>query len=108
MAGYLSIHKCSESLLLKWTPNPMMSGESGTEKSQYWNRVLTVDMSDIVFLHCHQSGKILLEISQILGYWLLLNHRIILCSKYSLHCLMGQGDVTVNKTVTSMTYPARP
>ena len=35
----------------------MMSGESGTEKSQYWNRVLTVDMSDIVFLHCHQSGK---------------------------------------------------
>ena len=66
MAGYLSIHKCSESLLLKWTPNPMMSGESGTEKSQYWNRVLTVDMSDIVFLHCHQSGKILLEISQIL------------------------------------------
>ena len=39
----------------------MMSGESGTEKSQYWNRVLTVDMSDIVFLHCHQSGKMLLE-----------------------------------------------
>ena len=35
----------------------MMSGESESEKSQYWNRVLTVDMSDIVFLHCHQSGK---------------------------------------------------
>ena len=62
IAGYLSIHKCPESLLLKWTPNLMMSGETGTEKSHYWNRVLTVDLSDIVFLHCHQSGKSYLRI----------------------------------------------
>eukprot|EP00794_Sanderia_malayensis_P013872 gene13872-15320_t len=56
VAGYFSIHKCTESLLLKWTPNPMMSGASETEKSLYWDRVLTIDMSDIVFLHCHQKG----------------------------------------------------
>ena len=63
----------------------MMSGESGIEKSQYWNRVLTVDMSDIVFLHCHQSGETFKHV--LLCLLLILGFRNILFTSFSVYVI---------------------
>lgn len=56
IAGYLSLHKSDESLLLKWTPNKLMSGLCEREKSQFWDYALTVNLHDVVYIHCHQHG----------------------------------------------------
>lgn len=56
IAGYLSLHKSNESLLLKWTPNKLMSGSCEREKSQFWDYALTVNLNDVVYIHCHQHG----------------------------------------------------
>ncbi|KAM7433857.1 Small G protein signaling modulator 2 [Porites harrisoni] len=56
IAGYLSLHKSNESLLLKWTPNKLMSGSCEQEKSQFWDYALTVNLHDVVYIHCHQHG----------------------------------------------------
>lgn len=59
IAGYLSLHKSNESMLLKWTPNKLMSGSCEREKSQFWDYALTVNLHDVVYIHCHQHGKLL-------------------------------------------------
>lgn len=43
--------------MLKWTPNTLMSGCDEKEKSLFWDHALTVNLSDVVYLHCHQQGK---------------------------------------------------
>lgn len=70
LPGYLSLHQqgaCSQ-LVLKWTPNQLMNGTasgdsssgdsigSSQDKSVYWDYALSVNMDDIVYLHCHQQG----------------------------------------------------
>ncbi|XP_066919052.1 small G protein signaling modulator 2-like isoform X1 [Clytia hemisphaerica] len=58
--GYLSLHKSIDSLLLKWTPNPMLHDDTisvQSEKSHFWNQAITVDLIDVVYLHCHSSGE---------------------------------------------------
>lgn len=63
IAGYLSLHKSNESMLLKWTPNKLMSGSCEREKSQFWDYALTVNLHDIVYIHCHQHGNLFLLIT---------------------------------------------
>ncbi|XP_067866641.1 small G protein signaling modulator 2 isoform X2 [Heterodontus francisci] len=68
--GYLSLHQSAEHLTLKWTPNQLMNGtlgDSELEKSVYWDYALTVPLSQIVCIHCHQqpdSGGTLVLVSQ--------------------------------------------
>lgn len=69
MRGYLSLHQRSEGLALKWTPNQLMNGccsetsssgdslGSSQDKSVYWEYALSVNMHDIVYLHCHQQSS---------------------------------------------------
>lgn len=35
-----------------------MSGCDEKEKSLFWDHALTVNLSDVVYLHCHQQGKL--------------------------------------------------
>ncbi|XP_078490653.1 small G protein signaling modulator 1 isoform X3 [Ciona intestinalis] len=75
--GYLSLHQEASCMLVKWTPNQLMnvnpdvkSRESSHEASQevpdtrhrmyksansYWEFAISVDVRDIVYLHCHQQ-----------------------------------------------------
>ncbi|CAF3545141.1 unnamed protein product [Rotaria sordida] len=76
--GYLSLHHNQHGLTLKWTPNQLMNGYSentktlqnntqGTNESEtnttiesqrrysvYWDYAISINMSTIVYLHCHQ------------------------------------------------------
>lgn len=67
LLGYLSLHQIitfvpnewaatsnSSSLVLKWTPNQLMNGNTTEEKSASWQKALSIDLSTILFLHCHQ------------------------------------------------------
>lgn len=31
--------------------------ESAGEKSEFWDQATTVDLADVVYLHCHSAGK---------------------------------------------------
>uniref|UniRef100_A0A8C4S5C0 Small G protein signaling modulator 2 n=1 Tax=Erpetoichthys calabaricus TaxID=27687 RepID=A0A8C4S5C0_ERPCA len=70
LRGYLSLHQSAESLTLKWTPNQLMNGTLGDsefEKSIFWDYALTVPLSQIVCIHCHQQpdcGGTLVLVSQ--------------------------------------------
>ncbi|XP_026805238.1 small G protein signaling modulator 2-like isoform X6 [Rhopalosiphum maidis] len=69
MAGYLSLHQTANSLIIKWTPNQLMNCHSpGTnqndhpeidtsDKSQYWDYAMNVNVDEIVYVHCHQQGN---------------------------------------------------
>ena len=58
--GYLSLHQItivgedSSSLVLKWTPNQLMNGNTTEEKSASWQNAISIDLKTILFLHCHQ------------------------------------------------------
>ncbi|CAF0925160.1 unnamed protein product [Adineta ricciae] len=72
--GYLSLHHNKHGLTLKWTPNQLMNGynestkttkteseetnndtiESPKKYSVFWDYAITINMSSIVYLHCHQ------------------------------------------------------
>jgi len=74
--GYLSLHHYQYGLTLKWTPNQLMNGynensklskttpegkeemennvESPKKFSVYWDYAISINMSSIVYLHCHQ------------------------------------------------------
>ena len=71
LPGYLSFHKIitnfgqqpqalaqsetsSTTLVLKWTPNQLMNGNTTQEKSASWQQALYIDLKTILFLHCHQ------------------------------------------------------
>ncbi|XP_043910345.1 small G protein signaling modulator 2 isoform X1 [Protopterus annectens] len=59
LPGYLSLHQSAETLTLKWTPNQLLNGtlgDSELEKSVYWDYALTVPISQIVCIHCHQKS----------------------------------------------------
>ncbi|XP_071848613.1 small G protein signaling modulator 1-like isoform X3 [Apostichopus japonicus] len=76
--GYLSLHQTLEHLTIKWTPNQLMNGAAMEEAEEetdkrftpqnrnrakrknghkviYWDYALTVNLEDIVYLHCHQQ-----------------------------------------------------
>ncbi|XP_055844301.1 small G protein signaling modulator 2-like isoform X2 [Episyrphus balteatus] len=58
MPGYLSLHQHVQTLIIKWTPNQLMNGHNEVEvndKSSYWDYALNINVSDIVYVHCHQS-----------------------------------------------------
>lgn len=82
-AGYLSLHLNTNSLILKWTPNQLMnsaeskgtcddkqqtqsssatSSQQNLPKTQsgYWEYAMAVDISTIVYLHCHQQSTLVL------------------------------------------------
>ncbi|CAF3124404.1 unnamed protein product [Rotaria socialis] len=74
--GYLSLHLNQNGLFLKWTPNQLMNGcsnsgnksnspdtnsfdnqnttESPKQSGILWDYAISVKMSTIVYLHCHQ------------------------------------------------------
>ncbi|CAF0973038.1 unnamed protein product [Didymodactylos carnosus] len=81
LPGYLSLHLTNNDVILKWTPNQLMNGYSslngssstGSEISEnpkrtrcssktadvlyssvYWDYAIYLNMSNIVYLHCHQ------------------------------------------------------
>ncbi|XP_054711478.1 small G protein signaling modulator 1-like [Uloborus diversus] len=61
MPGYLSLHQNPEGLIIKWTPNQLMNGACDDnlppqDKSIYWDFAMTVNVEDIVYLHCHQNA----------------------------------------------------
>ena len=39
-----------------------MSGSCEREKSQFWDYALTVNLNDVVYIHCHQHGKAVQDI----------------------------------------------
>uniref|UniRef100_A0A2H8TFH8 Small G protein signaling modulator 2 n=1 Tax=Melanaphis sacchari TaxID=742174 RepID=A0A2H8TFH8_9HEMI len=69
MAGYLSLHQTANSLIIKWTPNQLMNCHSpgtnqndhpeidASDKSQYWDYAMNVNVDEIVYVHCHQQGN---------------------------------------------------
>lgn len=77
MLGYLSLHQTPTGLIIKWTPNQLMSGcaEEVQDKryilksyisenvfrfasfSIYWDYALHVKLDDIVYVHCHQDKE---------------------------------------------------
>ncbi|KAL1485413.1 hypothetical protein MTO96_010134 [Rhipicephalus appendiculatus] len=76
LPGYLSLHQQGGTqLVLKWTPNQLMNGTtsgdsssgdslgSSQDKSIYWEYALSVNMEDIVYLHCHQQVSSTLDCS---------------------------------------------
>ena len=55
--GYLSLHQTAESLLLKWTPNDVMSGSPDEQQMLHSNEAITIDTLDVVYVHCHHKGE---------------------------------------------------
>ena len=62
--GYLSLHSTPFSLLIKWTPNQIMHASNSDQVSasppvanhlSLWDLAMSVNMEEIVYLHCHQS-----------------------------------------------------
>jgi hypothetical protein len=52
------LHQTAESLLLKWTPNDVMSGRSPDEQQMLnSNEAITIDTLDVVYVHCHHKGE---------------------------------------------------
>lgn len=59
MPGYLTLHQTPQMLTIKWTPNQLMNNNPEGEvidKSVYWNYFLSINVDDIVYVHCHQAG----------------------------------------------------
>lgn len=60
LPGYLSLHEItngedlSTNVVLKWTPNQLMNGNTTEEKSASWQKALYIELRTILFLHCHQ------------------------------------------------------
>lgn len=62
--GYLTLHQSVQLLTIKWTPNQLMNKNTlpetdpppPSDKSVYWNSLLSINVQDIVYLHCHQAG----------------------------------------------------
>ncbi|KAM4578058.1 small G protein signaling modulator 1 isoform 1-T1 [Fundulus diaphanus] len=68
--GYLSLHQTADLMTLKWTPNQLMNGSVADldyERSIYWDYAMTINLEEIVYLHCHQqvdSGGTVVLVSQ--------------------------------------------
>uniref|UniRef100_M4AHP5 Small G protein signaling modulator 1 n=1 Tax=Xiphophorus maculatus TaxID=8083 RepID=M4AHP5_XIPMA len=68
--GYLSLHQTADIMTLKWTPNQLMNGSVADldyEHSVYWDYAMTINLEEIVYLHCHQqvdSGGTVVLVSQ--------------------------------------------
>lgn len=67
LVGYMSLHLNSQigSLLLKWTPNEMMSGNAHSSlilntkiQTSYWDYAVHIDLNSIVYMHCHRNSCI--------------------------------------------------
>ncbi|KAK6191324.1 hypothetical protein SNE40_003045 [Patella caerulea] len=74
LAGYLSLHQCTDGLMIMWTPNQLMNGcceqvdedadrrkcrSNGFMKQfktvMYWEYAMTVFLDEVVYIHCHQQ-----------------------------------------------------
>uniref|UniRef100_F6XUP6 Rab-GAP TBC domain-containing protein n=1 Tax=Ciona intestinalis TaxID=7719 RepID=F6XUP6_CIOIN len=57
--GYLSLHQEASCMLVKWTPNQLMNVNHDVKSlkstNSYWEFAISVDVRDIVYLHCHQQ-----------------------------------------------------
>lgn len=62
--GYLSLHQIGNYVVLKWTPNSLMDGGTGTAngcstgqatQSASWQQAVTVNLHSILYMHCHQD-----------------------------------------------------
>uniref|UniRef100_T1IJ52 Rab-GAP TBC domain-containing protein n=1 Tax=Strigamia maritima TaxID=126957 RepID=T1IJ52_STRMM len=65
LPGYLSLHQVAETLTIKWTPNQLMNGcvdgtsvDNKEDKSLYWDYAINVNVSEVVYVHCHQQADI--------------------------------------------------
>lgn len=49
----------TNSLTVKWTPNQLMTNGDLIDKanSNYWSYALNINVDEIVYVHCHQSGE---------------------------------------------------
>uniref|UniRef100_A0A8D8Q3K9 Small G protein signaling modulator 1 n=1 Tax=Cacopsylla melanoneura TaxID=428564 RepID=A0A8D8Q3K9_9HEMI len=59
MAGYLSLHQASYTLMIKWTPNQLMNGycDDSQDKSMYWDYAINLNLDEVVYVHCHQKSE---------------------------------------------------
>ena len=82
--GYLSLHQItivgedSSSLVLKWTPNQLMNGNTTEEKSASWQNAISIDLKTILFLHCHQVRAL---VFCCIAAWIWLSSRFSCCLK---------------------------
>lgn len=56
----MSLHAASSTLVIKWTPNHIMNGDSSDSekiKTATWDLAMNVSLEDVVYLHCHQSER---------------------------------------------------
>jgi len=62
--GYLSLHQMGDYVVVKWTPNSLMDGGTGTSngcssgqlsQSASWQQAVTVNLNSILYMHCHQD-----------------------------------------------------
>jgi len=54
--GYLSLHQLGSNVVLKWTPNSLMDGGTGSNsQNANWQQAVTVNLSSILYMHCHQD-----------------------------------------------------
>jgi len=62
--GYLSLHQTGQHVILKWTPNSLMDGGTGTTNGcsngqpatgASWQQAVTIHLNSILYMHCHQD-----------------------------------------------------
>ena len=63
----------SNTILLKWTPNSLMDAAGGVivrkcspSNGISWHQALSIDMANILYIHCHQVKNIFIYIFEVI------------------------------------------